>query len=91
MLAFALRYIAIGRAVRTISESEPVFDPRLRVLYGSLAFAVAGLQCAALTSAFFDWRPFFLLFLGLLWGLFCGAFGFVRLLFVRPVRTEEHR
>lgn len=84
LLLFILYYLhATIRGARRIEGAKVLFNFRIVVLYRTLA--VLALIAQTVVVLGYGGRAGFLLyFAGLLWGIFYGSFGFVRLVYVRP-------
>jgi len=84
LLIFILYYLSVTiRGARRIEGARVLFNIRILVLYRTLA-ALAVIAQAIVVLGYGGRATFLLYFAGLLWGLFYGAFGFVRLVYVRP-------
>ena len=84
LLLFILYYLnTTMRGARRIDGASALFNIRILILYRTLA--VLAVIAQAIVVLGYGGRAVFLLyFAGLLWGIFYGAFGFVRLVYVRP-------
>lgn len=92
MFGFVGRWFYASRPIPELLRRDPevrqLLDPRLRIVYSAAAGVALVSQLAGLASSLVDLAPFPFLFLGILWGLFSGALGFLRLLFARPDQRE---
>ena len=84
LLAFILYYFTVTiRGRKRADPSKTLFNLRIVILYRALATLAAVAQILVIVG-YGGSASFLLFFAGLVWGLFYGALGFVRLVYIRP-------